>query len=332
MAINQRSWGGPDGQYTPPNRTPLFTTTTVTYYTSVEIPKTLTTLTPPLPITTTTDTATTTFFQTSTIPSIITITSTVFRPFPAPTNSGTTPTSTGASSSSFRNNKTHWNDWSPGHRAGFVIGLLLGVMAAALVLFCMAKRYRRGKRDPESGGGLWGRKVGSDDDSDAEGTAAAAASGGINRFAAGILGGGNKKYREGKGLKRDGIGRAHKKIDIHQISDPVFMHSTRGGIGDIAGTDQRPPAGAALPPQRSGEGSNWPLPMAQNEASGAASSSASGQRRVYSRREQGSSESPSVRAVSYTPLPAEEMTEDEGEEVSRGIAKGGRKLQRRMRR
>lgn len=207
-------------------------------------------------------------------------------------------------------------------------------MAAALVLFCMTKRYRREKRDPESGGGLWGRNAESDDDSDTGGaTEAAAASGGINRFAAGMLGGGNKKYREGKGLKRDGIGRAHKnkKIDIHQISDPVFMHSTRGGIEDIAGTDQRPRAGgAALPSQRSGESSNWPLPMAQNEASGAASSSASGQRRVYSRREQGSSESPSVRAVSYRPLPADEMTEDE-EEVSRGIAKGGRKLQRRMR-
>lgn len=330
MANNQHSWGGPDGQYTPLSRTPLFTTTTVTYYTSVEIPKTPTTLTTPPPITTTaTDTATTTFFQTSTIPSIITITATVFRPFSAPTNSDTTPTSTGAPSS----NKTQWNNWSPGHRAGFIIGLLLGVMAAALVLFCMTKRYRREKRDPESGGGLWGRNAESDNDSDAEGVAAAAASGGGSRSAAAGMLGGNKKYREGKGLKRDGIGRAHKnkKIDIHQISDPVFMHSTRGGIEDIAGTDQRPRAGgAALPSQRSGESSNWPLSMAQNEASGAASSSASGQRRVYSRREQGSSESPSVRAVSYRPLPADEMTEDE-EEVSRGIAKGGRKLQRRMR-
>jgi len=209
-------------------------------------------------------------------------------------------------------------------------------MAAALVLFCMAKRYRREKQDPESGGGLWGRRgrnaESEDDDSDAEGAIAAVASGGSSRFAAAGMLGGNKKYREGKGLKRDGIGRAHKKIDIHQISDPVFMHSTRGGIEDIAGTDQRPSAGGTvLPSQRSGERSNWPLPMAQNEASGAAASSASGQRRVYSRREQGSNESPSVRAVSYRPLPAEEMTEDEEEEVSRGIAKGGRRLQRRMR-
>jgi len=182
------------------------------------------------------------------------------------------------------------------------------------------------KRDPESGG-LWGRNAESDDDSDTEGVAAAAASGGINRFfAAGMLGvGGNKKYREGKGLKRDGIGRAHK-VDIHRISDPVFLHSSRGGIEDIVGTDQRP-AGAALPPQRSGR-PDWPLPIEQGEASGAATAPA--QRRVYSRCEQGSSESPGVRVVNYKPLPAEEMTEDE-EEVSRGIAKGGRRLQRRMR-
>lgn len=204
-----------------------------------------------------------------------------------------------------------------------VVGVLVGAMAAALVLFCMAKRCRREKRDPESGG-LWGGNAGSDGDSDTGDVAAAAASGGINRFAAGMLGG-NKKYREGKGLKRDGIGRAHK-VNIHRISDPVFLHSSRGGIEDIVGTDQRP-AGAALPPQRLG-GPDWPLTMVQNRASGAAT--ASTQRRVYSRCEQDSSESPGARAVSYEPLPAEEMTEDE-EEVSRGIAKGGKRLQRRMR-
>ncbi|CUS12002.1 unnamed protein product [Tuber aestivum] len=195
-------------------------------------------------------------------------------------------------------------------------------MAAALVLFCMAKRCRKEKRDPGSEG-LW-EGNGENGEGDAEDVAGT--SRGIGRFAAGILGG-NKKYREGKGLRRDGIGRAHR-VDIHQISDPVFLHSSRGGIDDIPGTDQRPAEDALLlqRPQRL----DWPLPMAEGEASGTTTTTTT--RRVYSQRGQSSRESPSVRAVSYKPLAAEETTEDEDEGVSRGIAKGGRGLQRRMRR
>ncbi|RPB02080.1 hypothetical protein L873DRAFT_1802492 [Choiromyces venosus 120613-1] len=347
----QHSWGGPDGQYTPLIRSPIFTTITITYYTSGQIPETLVNPTPTTtttttgsttalsltPAITTTATATTTLIQTT--PSIITVTVSVFRPFPEPSD---TPASA-SETTAFGNNRTYWENWSPGHRAGLIVGILGGLMAAALVLFCMVRRRRKERRDAERGmhGSLW-RGEGEDDDEDDDHPAAAAptpapvgfavrartTSRGSNRSAIVNKFSGNKKHGTGNGLQRDGIGRAHK-VDIHRISDPVFLSSSRRDIDSIEGIDQRP-AGAPL----SSERPDWPLPM--GEVAGGSGSftttttTASGQKRVFSKRGQSSKESPSIRAVNYAPLPAGEMSNSE--EAGRGIAKGGRRLQRKMRR